>query len=194
MGTKAKISSLPVGEQKQLDKLLTKLRKHNTGKDTRFDVNLAEGEIAEKAIRDLFTGGVTIEVKRDFKVSQTGNIAIEEEYRGRPSGIATTEASVWAFVLDGPGFGGEVKILIDIDRLRCILSKIERTVYGGDNKWAKMKLLPITTLLKACTDCTKKGKRRDVTGSYFKGRPKQQAAVRADGPLRRKTKAKRGDA
>jgi len=43
----------------------------------------------------------TFEVKNDMKYSQTGNIGIEFECRGNPSGIQTTEADFWVQKLNG---------------------------------------------------------------------------------------------
>jgi hypothetical protein len=148
---KNKVGSLPTGERKQLTKLLKKARKDGKA-DKRFDINLAEGEIAEADLRELFTGGVKIEVKRDFAVSKTGNVAIEEAHRGKPSGIKTTEADTWAIVLDGPEYEGEVKILISTERLRCLITKIKKYVRGGDDKRSTMRLLPVEWLLKPASE------------------------------------------
>lgn len=40
---------------------------------------------------------VTIEVKEDVRTKDTGNIVIECESRGKPSGIKTTKADFWVF-------------------------------------------------------------------------------------------------
>ena len=146
--TKKKVGELPAKEQARLKSLLNKARSKGKA-DSRFDINLTEGEIAEEELREMFTGGVTIEVKRDFAVSKTGNVAIEESQGGRATGLAKTEAKVWAIVLDGPEYEGQVRILIDTERLKCITSEMKRYVYGGDkNRRAKMKLLPLEWLLK----------------------------------------------
>lgn len=47
---------------------------------------------------------VTIEVKEDVRTKDTGNVVIECESRGKPSGIMTTTAQFWVFrvhLLDG---------------------------------------------------------------------------------------------
>ena len=48
---------------------------------------------------DLFIPevGVRIEVKRDVKSQETGNIVVEIEYGGKPSALSTTEADYWVF-------------------------------------------------------------------------------------------------
>lgn len=148
MPAKNKVGSLPKEEQKALSKLLKKNRKGGKA-DSRWDINLAEGEIAEEELRQLFTGGITIEVKRDFRVSDTGNVAIEQAHRGKPSGIEVTKAKVWAIVLDGPEYGGQVRVLIDTKRLKCLVGMVKKYVYGGDSKnKSKMKVLPLEWLLK----------------------------------------------
>ena len=40
---------------------------------------------------------VTIEVKEDVRTKDTGNVVIECESRGQPSGIMTTKADFWVF-------------------------------------------------------------------------------------------------
>src|SRR5438552_3773489 len=42
----------------------------------------------------------SIEVKCDRRCSETGNLAVELEHRGHPSGIVTSTASGWCFVVD----------------------------------------------------------------------------------------------
>lgn len=43
----------------------------------------------------------TIEVKEDFQYDLTGNVAIEIKSRGKSSGICTSTADYWIYVLDG---------------------------------------------------------------------------------------------
>lgn len=42
---------------------------------------------------------VTVEVKEDFRVNDTGNVVVETRSRGKPSGLATTKADFWVFRL-----------------------------------------------------------------------------------------------
>lgn len=48
---------------------------------------------------ELPTGCVTIEVKHDMLYERTGNIGVEFESWGKPSGIDVTEADWWCFAL-----------------------------------------------------------------------------------------------
>lgn len=197
MNQKNKVGSLTKAEQKTVSQLLKKARKDNVA-DGRFDIQLAEGEIAEEELRQLFTGGVTIEVKRDFMVSDTGNVAIEEAYRGKPSGIETTEADVWAIVLDGPEYQGEVKILISTKRLRCLVKEVKKYVRGGDIKRSQMRLIPVEWLIRKSSSLTCEPKGKDIvsdTRNSETGKQKssREKPIKSDGNVRSKTKAKRND-
>ena len=65
-----------------------------------FKYDLEVGQVEEKRLAQLLSGA-TIEVKRDFLAHKTGNVFVEYESRGRPSGISTTQAQYWAFMLEG---------------------------------------------------------------------------------------------
>ena len=116
-----------------------------------FDIDLPEGLVAEAQVRDLLQGKIgPIEVKRDTIVSESGNIAVEFECRGRPSGIRTTAARWWVFVLSGERYNDELHIWIETSRLTAIcdwLIKKREWVPGGDDKHSKMVLLHLGRLL-----------------------------------------------
>jgi len=65
--------------------------------------------------------GKGVEVKSDQMSQYTGNIVIETEMYGVPSGIMTTEASWWIF------FTGEKYIIITPEKIKEIL-KFEKCV------------------------------------------------------------------
>lgn len=124
----------------------------------KFDLDFPEGEFAERLVRDLLGGERgSIEVKRDWKVTETGNLAIEYEYRGRKSGIATTEATWWAIVLDGCKFAHQMLIFIKTSRLREMAREIYKkggTVKGGDKMRSKMVLIPLEELVRYSPQAT----------------------------------------
>lgn len=71
-----------------------------------FDIDLARGVQAERYVQDIRDAFTTqrVEVKRDDRAFETGNLYIEYECRHRdgvwrPSGIAASTALVWAFVI-----------------------------------------------------------------------------------------------
>lgn len=115
----------------------------NFNSDFRYDLEI--GQIYEKQLNDLF--GKKIEVKRDFRCLETGNIFIEYESRNKKSGIATTEADYWCYWLSN-----EHCIFIKTSRLKemCrIYIGTNRDVLGGDLNTSKGILLPTIDLLKS---------------------------------------------
>lgn len=77
-------------------------------RDYRFDVQLAEGLAVEGWFYELTRGGDRFEVKHDREAIRTGNVYVEYENdpgardQWKPSGIATSEADCWIFVLGDP--------------------------------------------------------------------------------------------
>jgi len=61
--------------------------------------------------------GVTgeIEVKTDLRAGATGNVAVEVAYRGCPSGLRTTTAGGWAYVI-----GADI-YLLSVASLRALV-------------------------------------------------------------------------
>ena len=86
-----------------------------------------------------------VEVKADFMACKTGNIAVEWECNGKPSGISSTEADVWVyFVVDGAYNDCYIIPTADLHKL----TRTCRSVCGGDGKRARMSLLPINSIKK----------------------------------------------
>jgi len=116
-----------------------------------FKIDLPEGEAGERLTKGILTGERgTVEVKRDWRVSETGNIAIEFKCRGKKSGVATSTATWWAVVLDGPKYGHEVIILIKRHRLRAMAAEYYREgnwTYGGDDGKSLIVLIPVHQLV-----------------------------------------------
>lgn len=108
-----------------------------------FEYDLAFGKEGELSFADLTNK--KIEVKRDRVAHKTGNIFIEYESRGKPSGIATSKSDYYAYYVN------EVCILIETHRLKSICRRFvgtDRDIKGGDNNTSKGILLPITELWK----------------------------------------------
>ena len=57
-----------------------------TNDDNRYDI---KGIIGDRE--------VTFEIKEDIRCADTGNVVVEFESRGKPSGICTTKADFWVF-------------------------------------------------------------------------------------------------
>jgi len=74
-----------------------------------------------------------IEVKEDFMHSKTGNIAIEYECRGKPSGINTTESDQYIYKIHYSDRTSRI-FSIKTDNLKRLLKERQnlRSVTGGD--------------------------------------------------------------
>jgi hypothetical protein len=116
----------------------------------KFDVDLEFGKQWEEHIDEMFSGAKTCEVKTERdKWSSTGNICIEIESYGKPSGLTSTEAELWVHNLVKDG---ELccSLVFNTDKLRAVMDDMKPyTVMGGDNRASKMHLVSIAKLLKA---------------------------------------------
>ena len=73
------------------------MKLNNTSK---FDIDLKYGQVREKRVADLL-GKEQVEIKTERSWwRKTGNIAIEYEYRGKPSGIDKTSSKWWFHILE----------------------------------------------------------------------------------------------
>lgn len=116
---------------------------HNN--DFKFDLKV--GQLGEGLVSSLFSDK-KLEVKTDSWTDKSGNIAVEFESRGKPSGIAHSEADWWVFVLDGK-HKKEIIIFIEAERLK----RIARHYYTkgnvkemGDSNTSKAVLIPLHEL------------------------------------------------
>ena len=116
-----------------------------------FDLDLKFGKMGEEFTSDVFEGNSKVEVKTERDIwKTTGNIAIELRCNGKPSGISTTESSVWVHLLAHKGVikGG---FLFKVDELKEKIKKLHKDgglkmVMGGDDNLSQMTLLPIKEL------------------------------------------------
>lgn len=127
-----------------------------------FKYDLKVGQLAEKTVgKLLMLDDSTIEVKLDLLTQKTGNIAIEYRSRGKKSGISTTKAKYWAFVIsiDDKGYEEFPIVVITTEYLKEIARKyykLGRTIRGGDNNTSEMVLIPIKDVFKG--NINKEGK------------------------------------
>ena len=116
-----------------------------------FDMDLEFGKMGEEFTQQVFEGNSKVEVKTERDIwKTTGNIAIEIRCKGKPSGLSTTESSVWVHLLslDGVIMGG---FLLKVDILKAKIKKLHKEgnlkmVMGGDDNESQMALLPIKEL------------------------------------------------
>jgi len=125
-----------------------------------FDLDLADGQYAEgKLAAILSEQGPLVEVKSDGGLdaegNRTGNVYVEVEYRGQPSGLATTEATWWAIELEA-ALGGDLWLIVKTSTLKAICRDTfafrkekgwATLVPGGDDKASKGVLIPVWKLV-----------------------------------------------
>ena len=123
-------------------------KSNNINELRKFDVDLEFGQTWEKHIDEMFSGAKTCEIKTERDIwSHTGNICIEIESRGRPSGLATIEAELWVQNLVK---NGELvcSLVFKTDKLKEIVENMStRTVMGGDNFSSKLHLVSLKNLI-----------------------------------------------
>ena len=116
-------------------------------KTSTFDIDLKYGQIREKRVADLFKGGkVEVKTERSWW-RKTGNIAIEYEFRVKPSGIDKTEAKWWFQVLELNG-KEYCMIVFRVSILKKIVAKYKKTHTKdiGDYRASKCVVIPIKEL------------------------------------------------
>jgi len=107
-----------------------------------FKYDLKIGQVKEKQLAEILNDK-TIEVKYDLKALETGNVYVEYQSRGKPSGISTSEAEYYCFA-----FGDTYHLITTIDlkrRCRKYLGS-DRDKKGGDSNTSKGILLPLKEL------------------------------------------------
>jgi len=113
----------------------------------KFDIDLAYGKVREDMIKEMLQDK-KIEVKSERDVwKRTGNIAIEYECYGKPSGINATEADYWFHNLC-VGEDIYATLIFKTENLKNILESLERkvSVNGGDHNASRMYLISLQKL------------------------------------------------
>jgi hypothetical protein len=110
--------------------------------DFKYDLQL--GQLAEKKIGDLLSKK-KLEVKRDFKAMDTGNVYVEYRSRGKASGLTTTLADYYVFVISFDRI-----IFIATPKLKQLCRKYVGTnfdIKGGDSNTSQGILLSLDELI-----------------------------------------------
>lgn len=113
----------------------------------KFDIDLAYGQVREQEVAAMLQDK-KIEVKSERGVWwKSGNIAIEYESYGKPSGIEATESDYWFHNLC-LGDKTFATIVFRTDVLKNIIGQLDhiRSVNGGDGYKSKMYLLNLEKL------------------------------------------------
>lgn len=114
---------LPDGHQAELE-AIERLK-------VRFNIGAEDIERSAKKGYDIriISSGMTFEVKNDLMAYKTGNLAIEYESRGKPTGLAASLADYWIYKFS------DVLWIVSTKQLRKKLFIEERyikRVIGGD--------------------------------------------------------------
>lgn len=122
----------------------------STTRNTDFRYDLKLGEMKEAELADIFTNK-KIEVKTDLFYQKSGNIYVEFESRGKVSGIATSEADFYCYIL--PKGDSCSYHLFDSQQFKTALKKAvkdnrAKVKVGGDNGTSKGILINFEILLK----------------------------------------------
>ena len=113
----------------------------------KFDLDLQYGEIREDKVRNMLENKkIEVKSERDMWM-RTGNICVEYESYGKPSGIKATESDYWFQNL----CVGDVEfctLVFDTKMLKKIVNDLDtfRTVSGGDNNASRMFLVNLQKL------------------------------------------------
>jgi hypothetical protein len=113
----------------------------------KFDLDLEYGTVREDKVAEILQDK-KIEVKSERGMwMKTGNIAIEYESWGKPSGIRATESDYWFHNLC-VGDNEYCTLVFKTEVLRTIVDKLDKfkTVSGGDNNASKMFLINLQKL------------------------------------------------
>lgn len=109
-----------------------------------FDKDLKFGQQYENEFQEAVEGKV--ECKTDRLCQKTGNVYIETESRGKPSGINTTKSRNYAVCLWTEKRTDQVWVLIPTKHLKKLMVKFP-IKKGGDNWTSKGHIIPKEQLL-----------------------------------------------
>jgi len=113
----------------------------------KFDIDLEYGTIREDKVAEMLTNK-KVEVKSERGLwLKSGNISIEYQSYGKPSGIKATESDYWFHNLC-IGDNEYCTLVFKTDVLRTIVDKLDtfRTVSGGDHNASQMYLVNLQKL------------------------------------------------
>jgi len=119
----------------------------------KFKKDLIFGQKSEQYIYDIFSNDPRIEVKTERNQwKHTGNIFVEYECRGKPSGIKVSEAKTWIICFYYNGLI-EHSIIFNLHWLKHILRElyvkgVAKKINGGDDNLSKGLLIPIKEIVK----------------------------------------------
>ena len=118
-----------------------------TKANKKFDIDLKYGQIREDMVSSMFKDKkIEIKTERDWWF-KTGNIALEYECNGKPSGINATTSDYWIQIL-AKGDVNHCMLIFEVDKLKKIVGEYKQkyTRMVGDRYASKCGILPISEL------------------------------------------------
>ena len=112
-----------------------------------FTHDLAFGEEAEDWVKKLLSNGFKVEVKNDRLIHKTGNLFIEFESRGKPSGLSITTADYWIYRMSELDSSLTLPVNSLKDICRSYYKQNKHLKIGGDANTSKAFLVPLKELL-----------------------------------------------
>lgn len=126
---------------------VTQMEQKKNNYTNKFDIDLEKGIQMEETLKEFFEGK-RIEVKSERHIwERTGNHFVEYECRGKPSGIAVTEAEFWALMLVREDETIVMTYIVPIERMKALARKHwKNKTIGGDDNLSKGVLVPISEI------------------------------------------------
>ena len=119
-----------------------------------FDLDLKFGKAHERKIAKLFgikEEQIEVKTERDWW-AKTGNLCIEVERRGKPTGISITKAKIWIHVLS-KGNKQMLRLVFDVPVLKKIVKKYkDNWKMVGDRKETKAVMIKFKDILNAVAE------------------------------------------
>jgi len=120
-----------------------------TKANNKFDIDLKYGQERENRIEKILKEGkLEVKTERDWWF-KTGNIAIEIECNGKPSGIMVTKADYWVHILAN-GDKDYCRLIFDTKTIKKLTKKYIGTLKNGGDGWkSKFVLIPLSEIFQA---------------------------------------------
>ncbi len=118
-----------------------------TKANKKFDIDLKYGQVREEQVKNIFADKkIEVKTERDWW-AKTGNVALEYECNGKPSGITATKSDYWIHIL-ATGKKNHCMLVFEVSKLKKIINKYKKdyTRMVGDRNASKCVILPIKKL------------------------------------------------
>ena len=117
-------------------------------KNNKFDIDLKYGQERERklaSILDKDKNKIEVKTERDWWF-KTGNIAIEVECNGKPSGIMATKADYWVHIL-AEGDTDYCRMIFDTKTIKRLAKKYKSNIKKGGDGWrSRFVLIPLAEI------------------------------------------------